>query len=164
MYQIRQAVAEDIKRIAQIELRCFPEAEAATLASFQQRFAVFPECFYVLEVEGVIVGHTNGCIYHKPELPDILYTDPSLHCPEGGYQTVFGLAVDPDYQGKGYASLLTRHFIAESRNKNLQGMVLTCKDRLIGFYEKLGFACQGRSASSHGGANWNDMIIEFQVP
>ena len=29
------------------------------------------------------------------------------------------------------------------------------------FYESLGFVCEGVSASCHGGARWNDMILKF---
>ncbi|MGR5150160.1 GNAT family N-acetyltransferase [Photobacterium alginatilyticum] len=161
MYTIRQAMKEDINRMAQIEAICFPEAEAASLESFQKRFAVFSECFFVLEVDGVVVGHINGCTHSAPELPDALYSDASLHCPKGAYQTVFGLAVDPQYQKQGYASALTRHFIEVSRADERKGMVLTCKDYLVKFYESFGFTYQGVSTSSHGGVKWNDMLLTF---
>ncbi|PMN74152.1 GNAT family N-acetyltransferase [Enterovibrio norvegicus] len=161
MYTIRQATKDDVNRMAQIEAVCFSEAEAAPLASFQKRFAAFPECFFVLEVDDVVVGHINGCIYSKPELPDVLYSDPSLHCPDGAYQTVFGLAIDPQHQKKGYASVLTKHFIDVSRANNREGIVLTCKDHLVKFYQSLGFSLKGVSASSHGGAKWNDMVLTF---
>ncbi|WP_421870549.1 GNAT family N-acetyltransferase [Motiliproteus sp.] len=147
--------------MAELEAICFPEAEAASLDSFQQRFAVFAECFFVLEIEGVVVGHINGCIFDKPELPDALYSDTRLHNPDGAYQTVFGLAVDPSCQRRGYASALTRHFIDVSRANGRQGVVLTCKDKLVPFYQSLGFSHQGVSASSHGGASWNDMLLTF---
>ncbi|RDE25271.1 N-acetyltransferase [Motiliproteus coralliicola] len=161
MYRIRQAEQHDISRMAELEAICFPEAEAASLDSFQQRFSVFAECFFVLEVEGVVVGHINGCIYDKPELPDELYSDTRLHNPVGAYQTVFGLAVDPHYQRRGYASALITHFIDFSRANGRKGMVLTCKDKLVGFYQSLGFIHQGVSASSHGGSSWNDMLLTF---
>lgn len=74
--------------MAEIEAMCFPEEEAASLDAFQKRFAVSPECFFVLEIDDVVVGHINGCIFSAPELPDLLYSDTSLHCPKGAYQTV----------------------------------------------------------------------------
>ncbi|MHA2938118.1 GNAT family N-acetyltransferase [Vibrio sp. RC27] len=161
MHHIRPATQADINRMSEIEQLCFPESEAASLQSFIDRFAVFPECFFVLEVDGVIVGHINGCVYHSPELPDELYANPSMHCPDGKYQTVFGLVVHPDFQRNGYASRLTEHLIEISRQRNHFGIVLTCKDKLINFYQSNGFVCQGVSASSHGGANWNDMLLSF---
>ncbi|PKF80779.1 GNAT family N-acetyltransferase [Vibrio sp. vnigr-6D03] len=161
MPNIRPAKSEDIKKIAEIESLCFPESEAASLKSFTERFQVFPECFFVLEVNGEIAGHINGCRYHKAELPDELFENANLHNPNGMYQTVFGLAVAPSHQRKGYASKLTKHLIEVCKQRNLTGMVLTCKEHLIPFYQSHGFTSQGQSDSSHGGALWYDMTIEF---
>ncbi len=161
MPNIRPATAADVKTMAAIEQRCFPPTEAASLAKFTARFAVFPECFFVAEVAGQVAGHINGAIYDQPVLADRLYEEPGLHQPNGCYQMVYGLAVNPDYQRQGLASMLTRHFIAASRAKGHKGMVLTCKDHLVDFYEKLGFVNQGRSASSHGGAEWFDMLLLY---
>ena len=161
MKKLRQANAGDIARIAEIEALCFPEAEAASLQSFNERFAVFPECFFVLEINNEIVGHINGCIYDRPELPDALYENSSLHCPDGKYQTVFGLAVAPQHQRKGYATLLIQHLIDLSKNKGRHGVVLTCKNHLLAFYQSVGFKHLGKSASNHGGVSWNDMLLTF---
>ncbi len=161
MKNIRSATEQDILRISDIESACFPEAEAASLSSFKARFQVFPECFYVLELNGKVVGHINGCRYDKPALPDELFEDASLHNPNGAYQTVFGLAVDPDFQRQGYARELLNHFIEESRNRKLSGMFLTCKSHLIDFYSQSGFTCLGVSESVHGGAKWYDMLLAF---
>lgn len=161
MTKIRSANATDIDRMAEIEALCFPAAEAASLESFKQRFAVFSECFYVLEVDGQVVGHINGCINDTPTLPDALYSNPQLHKPDGLYQTVFGLAVAPDSQGRGYASLLLDHFAQASIQRGHKGIVLTCKAHLTALYEKHHFIKQGTSASTHGGAQWLDMVRTF---
>jgi ribosomal protein S18 acetylase RimI-like enzyme len=161
MHNIRQATSEDVEQIAEIEKLCFPEAEAATLKSFKERFVVFPECFYVLEVGGKTVGHINGCINGSPELPDELYENANLHQPNGNFQTIFGLAIIPDFQHQGYASLLTAHFVEMSRKRELKGLVLTCKKHLVGFYSKCGFMLQGKSESTHGGAEWYVMLLMF---
>jgi len=161
MRSFRQAELKDIYIISEIEDKCFSKEEGATLQSFKDRFAKFAECFFVVEVNEKIVGHINGCIYDTPELPDELYSDPSLHCPDGKYQTVFGLAIDPDFQGNGYASLLVKHFIEVSKKRKHEGIVLTCKDHLIKFYQDLGFKHLGKSDSNHGGVSWNDMLLTF---
>ncbi|CCN47538.1 putative Acyl-CoA N-acyltransferase [Vibrio nigripulchritudo MADA3029] len=161
MPTIRPALHSDIKRISDIESLCFPESEAASLESFTKRFDVFPECFFVLEVDNQVVGHINGCRYHLPELPDELFEDANLHNPEGAFQTVFGLAVDPQHQRKGYASELTKHLIQICRQRELEGMVLTCKEHLIPFYQHHGFVLRGKSESCHGGASWFDMTLNF---
>lgn len=53
------------------------------------------------------------------------------------------------------------HLIADAQEKGREGLILTCKDRLIGFYERFGYKNLGLSQSVHGGAVWYDMILEF---
>lgn len=158
---VRRAIADDVTKIAEIEEKCFPPAEAASLKSFLERFMAFPECFFVAEKDGKVVGHINGCVTDSPELPDALYHNTCLHKPNGAWQTVFGIAVLPEYQHQGIARALMGHFINEAKERKKAGIILTCKDAKIGFYESFGFAYEGISESSHGGARWNDMILRF---
>lgn len=52
--------------------------------------------------------------------------------------------------------------IKETFEKGCKGCILTCKEKLIGFYEKFGYVNLGISDSKHGGAVWYDMILEFK--
>ena len=158
---IRPALADDVTKVAYIEEKCFPKSEAATLKSFLERFMAFPECFLVAEIDGKVVGHINGCVTNYDKLIDALYHNSSLHEPDGPWQTVFGIAVLPDYQHQGIARALMEHFKENAKKRGKQGILLTCKDEKIGFYESLGFTYDGVSASSQGGARWNDMILKF---
>lgn len=158
---IRRANADDVTKIAHIEERCFPTAEAASFKSFLERFMAFPECFFVAETDGKVVGQINGCVTGSPSLPDALYHNTSLHQKDGAWQTVFGIAVLPEYQHQGIARALMGHFKKEVQARGKQGIVLTCKKEKIGFYESLGFEWKGISDSSHGGAEWNDMVLCF---
>ncbi len=56
---------------------------------------------------------------------------------------------------------LIRHFVEDARRRGKKGVVLTCKDHMIPFYRRAGFVWQGVSASEHGGATWNDMLLIF---
>lgn len=158
---IRHAVADDIAKIAEVEEKCFPPSEAATIKSFFERFMAFPECFLVAEADGKVVGHINGCVTDSPKLIDALYHNTALHLPNGPWQTVFGIAVLPEYQHQGIARELMGKFKEETKARGKEGIILTCKDEKMGFYESLGFTYDGVSASSHGGARWNDMILKF---
>ena len=48
----------------------------------------------------------------------------------------------------------------EKRKNDVDGFILTCKDHLIPFYESCGFKFVKVSASTHGNAKWNDMVID----
>lgn len=158
---IRLATKEDLNEIIKIESICFPEAEAAKESDFQKRFDAFKENFIIAEDNGKIIGFINGCTTDLPKLPDELYHNVQLHKKHGDYQTIFGLNVLPDYRRNGVAAQLMNYFIELSKERGKKGMVLTCKNHLIQYYEKFGFKHQGVSASEHGGAIWNDMVLIF---
>lgn len=158
---IRPARPNEIERIAQIEALCFPAAETASYAEFSERYRVFSENFLVAECSGQMIGFINGGTNDVPDLPDEFYHNTALHKPDGAYQTVFGLDVLPDFRGQGIAQKLMEGFIQLARDRHKAGVILTCKERLIPFYEKLGFSNHGVSASCHGGATWYDMHCIF---
>ena len=159
--EIREANRADLEEIIVIEGECFPVAEAAKEKDIRKRFDAFKENFIVAVKDGKVIGFINGCTTDKPELPDELYHDTKLHNPNGDYQTVFGLDVLPEFRKNGVAEKLLNRLIELSKERGKKGMVLTCKDYLVHYYEKFGFKNHGVSDSSHGGAKWNDMILLF---
>jgi len=161
MIEIVTAVPADAAAAARVEAACFPPAEACSAEEFARRIQTFPESFFFAKENGVIIGMINGCVTDKPALPDELYHDSRLHRPDGDYQTVFGLDVLPEYRRKGVAAALLHHLIRRAEEAGRKGVILTCKDPLRPYYEKFGFVWQGVSASTHGGAVWNDMLLLF---
>lgn len=160
--KIRNADLGDSDTIYSIETKCFPIEEAAKKEQLEQRIEYFSECFWVLEIEGEIVGFINGMASDTPDLQDIMYENAALHEKDGEWQMIFGLDVLPEYRCKGYASMLIRHLIESAEKSGKRGTVLTCKRKLIGFYEKFGFRNEGVSKSVHGGAVWYQMRLTFE--
>lgn len=161
LYQIRTVRPEDLAQVADVEKRCFPEAEAASLESFCQRIQTFPESFLVAVKKERIIGFINGCVTDQRTIQDEMFSDVSCHQPGGKYQAIFGLDVIPEYRRKGVAASLMEQLISEAREKGRKGLILTCKERLIPYYERFGYQNLGVSRSVHGGAVWYDMILEF---
>ena len=93
----------------------------------------------------------NGMVTQQPDLTDELYADAALHDPQGPWQMIFGVATRPDCQRQGHAATLLRRAIQDSRARGKQGLVLTCKDRLVHYYAQFGFVSEGVSVSQHGG-------------
>lgn len=162
MIQLRYATIEDAEALAGVESASFPPAEACSLENFKKRLAFFADCFIVLEEDGNICGLIDGMVTDQQTITDDLYEDASLHNPNGAWQSVFGLAVLPQKRHRGYASLLMMEMIEKARNENRRGLILTCKEGLIAFYEQFGFMNKGLSASVHGGAAWYDMVLDFE--
>ena len=159
---IRNVKIEDLDQVTEVEALCFPTAEAAVEASFRQRIETFPDSFFVAEDEnGRIIGFINGCVTDERTIRDEMFEDSGLHRPEGLYQSVFGLDVIPEFRRQGVAADLMNRLMQEAKARGKKGMILTCKDRLIHYYEKFGYRNLGLSASVHGGAVWYDMLLEF---
>lgn len=162
VYTIRNVKAEDLDQVTEVEALCFPAAEAATEESFRKRIDTFPESFLVAENEsGKIIGFINGCVTDERTIRDEMFEDSGLHRADGMYQSVFGLDVIPEYRRQGVAADLMNHLIQTAKARGKKGMILTCKDRLIHYYEKFGYRSLGISGSVHGGAVWYDMLLEF---
>ena len=159
--KIRRVTIEDLDAVTEVEARCFPEAEAATKTSFEQRIKTFPESFFVAEIDGTIIGFINGCIINETTIYDELFSDATLHIPNGDYQTIFGLDVIFDYRNQGIAAQLMNHLIEVARLAGRKGVILTCKEKLIHYYSKFGFENIGVSKSEHGGSKWYDMILNL---
>ena len=161
-YTIRNVKIEDLDQVTEVEALCFPAAEAAVEASFRQRIETFPDSFFVAEDEtGRIIGFINGCVTDERTIRDEMFEDSGLHHTEGLYQSVFGLDVIPEFRRQGVAADLMNRLMQEAKARGKKGMILTCKDRLIHYYEKFGYRNLGLSASVHGGAVWYDMLLEF---
>lgn len=160
--RIREVTMDDLERVTEVEAVCFLAAEAAGRESFQDRIRSFSDSFFVAEKDGQIVGFINGAVTDERTIRDEMFEDVSLHDPKGNYQSIFGLDIVPQWQHMGIAGELMEHMIEEARRKGRKGLILTCKERLIGFYERFGYKNLGVSRSVHGGAVWYDMILEFE--
>lgn len=156
---IRMAEDRDLEQVSSIENECFPKAEAASYQSLKERLAAFKTSFLVAEEDGVVIGFINGCITQKRKLIDELYESTHLHDEAAPNQMVFGLAVQPEEQKRGIASQLMKAYIAQAARYHKALITLTCKKRLIPFYEHFGYRCEGKSASVHGGVCWYDMTL-----
>jgi ribosomal protein S18 acetylase RimI-like enzyme len=158
---LRTASLSDLPAVAALEAACFPPAEAAGEASLRARLTSFPDCFWLLFQGETLVAMVNGMATDQPDLTDEMYDRANLHDPKGAWQMIFGVDTHPHFRRQGHASALLRAVIQEARKRGKQGLVLTCKAHLLGFYGALGFVSEGVSQSVHGGAVWYQMRLTF---
>ncbi|BAK97825.1 putative acetyltransferase [Oscillibacter valericigenes Sjm18-20] len=159
--KIRTAGMVDLNALTAVEAACFPPAEAATDADFAARLRVYPNHFWILEENGKVVSFVNGMATDEPSIRDEMYADASLHRENGAWQAIFGVNTLPAYRRRGLAGQLLAAAAEDARTAGRRGCILTCKDKLISWYEKLGYRKQGVSRSVHGGVVWYDMVLEF---
>lgn len=158
---IRTAEKQDLDVLSDIELKCFPKAEAARYEDIRDRLAIYPNHYYLLEVDGRVVSYINGMVTNERKLTDEMYENASMHDESGKWQMIFGVDTLPDYRKRGYAARLMEYVIEQAKKEGRYGLVLTCKDKLVHYYEKFGFVSEGVSQSVHGGVTWYDMRLTF---
>ncbi len=159
--EIRYGRMEDLEDIAAVEAACFPKAEAASREAIGRRLEVFPNHFWLLWDGDRLVGFINGMVSNERLLRDEMYEDAGLHREDGRWQMIFGVDTLPAYRRQGCAAAVMERVIADARKQGRKGLVLTCKEELLHYYEKFGFVKEGVSASVHGGAVWYDMRLRF---
>ena len=160
--RIRTASMKDLAAVTAVEAACFPPNEAAQEKDFAARLAVYPDHFWLLEDEdGRLVSFINGMATDEPLLRDEMYENAALHREDGAWQMIFGVNTIPSYRCRGLAEMVLRRVIDDARVQGRKGLVLTCKDRLVHYYAKLGFVSEGVSESSHGGVVWYQMRLTF---
>lgn len=160
--KIRNADIRDLDKITAIEAICFPEAEAATKESFAKRLSAYPNHFWLLEENDEIISMINGMVTDAEFLKDEMYKIAELHSEGGAWQMIFGVATIPEYRRRGCADRLMRFVIDEAKKQGRKGLVLTCKGKLIHYYERFGFENEGVAESIHGGAVWYHMRLRFE--
>lgn len=159
---IRTAKMSDVEQIAAVESACFPPAEAATRAEFEQRVRVYGEHFWLMFDGERLVSFVDGFVTNERDLRDEMYENAAMHDEAGQWQMIFGVNTLPEYRRRGLAEQLLRRAVSDARQQGRRGLVLTCKDKLVHYYARLGFVSEGVSDKSvHGGATWYQMRLEL---
>lgn len=160
---IRKATMNDLDAISEVESECFPAAEAATKEEFRERLESYADHFLLMFDGEKLAAFIDGFVTDEPDLTDEMYENAAMHSESGKWQMIFGVNTLPEYRRRGFAGTFIREMIAEARRQGRDGLVLTCKDRLVHYYAKFGFLNEGVSGkSTHGGAVWNQMRLTFR--
>ena len=153
----------DLDAISEVESECFPAAEAATKEEFRERLESYADHFLLMFDGEKLAAFIDGFVTDEPDLTDQMYENAAMHSESGKWQMIFGVNTLPEYRRRGLAGTLIREMIAEAKRQGRDGLVLTCKDRLVHYYAKFGFLNEGVSGkSTHGGAVWNQMRLTFR--
>lgn len=104
----------------------------------------------------------DGFVTDEADLTDEMYENAAMHNEDGAWQMIFGVNTLPEYRRRGYAGELLGCAIADARQQGRKGLVLTCKEKLIHYYAKFGFADEGvTDKSTHGNVVWHQMRLTF---
>lgn len=160
--EIRHATKHDISAISEVEAKCFPPSEAASEKAFTERIENYGNHFWLMYENDKLIAFVDGFVTDESDLTDEMFANATMHNESGAWQMIFGANTLPEYRNNGYASELLRRAVDEAKEQGRKGVVLTCKDKLLPFYARLGFVDEGvTDKSTHGNAVWHQMRIIF---
>ncbi|WP_285905604.1 GNAT family N-acetyltransferase [Pseudodesulfovibrio pelocollis] len=156
---IRMVEPDDLTACHTIEARSFPPLEAAWTSALRTRIETYPEGYLVAELENRVVGQINSGSTSKDDISDAEFKQLVGHDPDGENIVIFSLSVLPEYRNRGIATRLLDGFVNHARDMGKHKVLLLCKEDLVPYYQRRGFAHGGLSASTHGGAVWHSMSL-----
>ncbi|MTH48788.1 GNAT family N-acetyltransferase [Intestinirhabdus alba] len=159
--QFRIATSVDVDRCYAIETAAYEGDEAASREKIATRISRYPQGFLCMTLDGEVTGFINaGCAW-EVVMSDEAFKDLVGHDPAAPNVVIMSVAIHPDYQGKGYASLMMSEFITRMKALNKQTIHLMCKARHVDLYAHFGYRYIKPSASSHGGMAWHEMLMDL---
>ncbi|KAK8913294.1 Polyamine N-acetyltransferase 1 [Metarhizium anisopliae] len=121
--------------------------------------------------DGILVAHTIATkaratliVDQDMDYPKDWKTNPRAvadagHQPSGTSVALHSLAVSPDYQRQGLGKLLMGKYIEQVKKLDgVERISILTYERLVPYYEKLGFKNHGKSAATYAGVSWYDLV------
>ena len=155
--QIRYLQATDFAEVCQIEQENFiPEEQIAVeiLADYCQTATIS----LAIADEDQLAAYLLVKSLPTATFTDKIYTEIGSLTEAGRYLGVASLSVATRYQGQGLGTLLLASLKEVAVEQGLEGIVLTCHEELVAYYEKNGFEEVGLSASTFAGQEWSEML------
>lgn len=175
---IRPLTFADWENVVNLENKCFPENERASLESVKYRLKACPELcigLFQREFQGFETNPRHSCIKKETLIGHLLatkmisnrITESSMeiggHIESGDTIGLHSLVVDPQYRAQKLATLMLRDYIQRmSQQEVANGISLLTKKDLVKFYTKLGFIEKGVSKCKHGNEEWIDMVMKLE--
>jgi len=159
--RLRGVEARDLERCYEIETSAYEGDEAATREKIATRIRQHPQGFVVLERDGEVIGFINSGCADEVVMSDESFKELVGHNPAAPNVVIMSVVIVPEYQGRGYSTILMRHFVDQAAQAGKRSIHLMCKERHIELYRKFGYCYVQPSPSEHGGMAWHEMVMEL---
>jgi len=149
--------------VSNIEKVCFPPNEACSEKNMKERVKYASSIFLVAydNEKKQIAGFINGIATNETKFLDKFFTDVTTHIENGKNIMICGVDVMPDYRMQGLATIMMKKYVEMARNAGRKNLYLTCLERLVKMYEKMGYVDLGDADSTWGGEKWHEMILKI---
>lgn len=119
-------------------------------------------------IKETLIGHIIGTKIYYPKVTEASMGLPkdddetAGHIENSRYIGIHSLVIDPEWQGKNLGTLIMHDYIQKLSNQDLGDKVaLLAKDKLVQFYEKIGFTNLGESQCKFANTTWNDLSMDL---
>ncbi|HEM6092354.1 TPA: GNAT family N-acetyltransferase [Streptococcus suis] len=149
--EIRFATPSDLEQVVLIENANFSKEERIAESVLAIYLNALSKTCLIMEHDGEIAGYLLSCpSVSQTVTDDIFYLT-------GSHLAIASLSVADTYKGQGVGTLLLAAIKEVALAGGFEGVSLTCKEYLIGYYEMNQFEDFGPSLSQFGGQMWSDM-------
>ena len=136
---VRNAREQDIPAVVEIDTEAFsPYATAETPETFQYRLTAFPDGFIILVADNEIAAYGCSEKWLTEREPGLDENPLTTHQPEGRILCITAMAVQKEYQGRGYSLLVLDKLLEVAHNQGCRKIVLETT-HAQDLYQKRGF-------------------------
>ena len=141
--KIREAQQSDINQICLIQESISNSLEVLNREIIEERIRKHAGTFLLASLDDQEIAYIAAATLPIPSLRQrILEIGDEEFISENAI-ILEDLAVDPDFQGQGFGTLLLAALKEVTRQQNRPGIYLLCKDELLAYFEMNGFVEQG---------------------
>ena len=141
--KIREAQQSDIDQICLIQESILSSLEIMNKEIIEERICNHAGTFLLASLEDQGIAYVSGTVFTDTLLSKWALEKESEQPISDSYLLIGALAVDPDYQGQGFGTLLLAALKEVASQQNRPGIYLLCEDELLTYFEMNGFVEQG---------------------
>lgn len=141
--KIREAQQSDIDQICLIQESNSNSLEIMNREIIEERIRNHADTFLLAILDDQGIAYVSGTVFTDPLLSKWDLEKGHEQLISDSYILIGALAVDPDYQGQGFGTLLLAALKEVTRQQDRPGIYLLCEDKLLAYFEMNGFVEQG---------------------
>ena len=141
--KIREAQQSDIDQICLIQESISNTLEIMNREIIEERIRKHAGTFLLASLDDQEIAYIAAATLPIPSLRQWILENGDEEFISENAIILEDLAVDPDFQGQGFGTLLLAALKEVTRQQNRPGIYLLCKDELLAYFEMNGFVEQG---------------------
>lgn len=160
--EIRKATIADINIIHNLEKKCFLLDEVLSIEDIKKQILDHQDYIFIGNHNDIDVCYLSGLKSNLNDFDDGMFNGDIKFDDKGKNFFITGLCVDPEYQNNGFGKELLFKIMEILYKEDIDNIILTCKEEIAPFYEKIGFKKDKISNSNFAGKKWLEMRYKYE--